>query len=73
MRANLSARLARLESDARRTGVRYTVSSRVLPDDEWQADHDGGLASAEDTDHDPVITESEWIAAHCSLPESHRQ
>lgn len=72
MRVNLSARLARLEGDANRVGTRFTVSSRVLPDDKWQADYGGGSASAEDGEPDRIMSEDEWVAAYCD-PSDHGQ
>jgi len=71
MNTRLSARLAKLESDAERAGVRYVVSSRVLSGDEWQLGSD--LARAEDCEPEPIMTEAEWIAAHCDPSGASRQ
>jgi hypothetical protein len=69
MRANLSARLARLEASPERAAIRYDVSSRILPEDEWQAEL-AGFASAEDEDCHDLITEAEWIATYCAAEDS---
>lgn len=71
MRPNLSVRLARLEAGSDRGRIRYIVSSRVLSDGEWQQVSD--IAGAEDSELEAVMTEAEWVTAHCDQPEINRQ
>jgi hypothetical protein len=62
---DLSRRLIRLEAERLGRSVRYTVSDRVLSDDEWLADMDGERSAA---DHElgPVMTIEEWEAEFCT-------
>ncbi|HEV2555240.1 MAG TPA: hypothetical protein VGV17_15910 [Bosea sp. (in: a-proteobacteria)] len=73
MNTRLSARLAKLESDAARTGVRYVVSSRLLSNEEWAArlGDDIVLVTDEETG-EPILTDDEWEAAHVALADLHR-
>lgn len=74
MNTRLSVRLAKLESEAERTGVRYVVSSHLLSHEEWAArlGDDISLVTDDETG-DPILTEDEWLAAHGILSEIQRQ
>lgn len=56
-----------------RVGVRYAVSGRFLSDEELAA-HLGGdvLLARDDGTDDPILTETEWLAAHGILSEIQR-
>ncbi|PTM40940.1 hypothetical protein [Bosea sp. 124] len=66
MRDNLARRIAKLENDEARTGIRYVVSSHMLSHEEWQARLGADIMLVTDErDGDPVLTEAEWVARHC--------
>lgn len=72
MKDNLARRIAKLESDEARTGIRYVVSSHMLSHEEWQARlGEDIMLVTDERDGDPVLTEAEWEAAHAVLAEIH--
>lgn len=72
MKDNLARRIAKLESDEARTGMRYSVSSDMLTHEEWQARlGEDIMLVTDERDGDPVLTEAEWEAAHVVLSGLH--
>lgn len=71
MRASFSARLARLESRPDRDRIRYIASSCVLSVEEWQ--QGSNIANMGDGEPEAIMTEAEWVAAHCDLSGINRQ